>query len=579
MASRRGIPILIVVLAVLGAAVLSAVLLMRTPAPVPRMPTVLVLRVPTELEEAQPPSSGFSLAAFRPERPTLWDVVRSIDRAAGDDHIEAIVLHIGSVDWGWAKVAEVRGALRRFRAAGKPVYAAFEGGEEKEYLLASVAGRVAVAPLATLGLDGLTASAMYLRGTFDKLDIHPNFAHVGQYKSAVEGYTRTDMSEPARNALQTLLDDEFRQLVDSLGAARGLRADSVGRLIDLGPFTAAASVRAGLADTVLYAEQVDSLATRLGGKRRTAMRFERYIDDGDPIGPGARIALVVASGAISGGRSQDSPMGGVVLGSETLIKALRDAEDRGSVKAIVLRIDSPGGSAQASDEIWHEVVRARRRKPVIVSMSDLAASGGYYIACAADSIVAQPGTITGSIGVFGGKLNLLGLYRKLGLNVVTVSKGRNAEMLSPFTDFTPEQEQRFQAQMQEVYGTFKSRVSAGRGLPDAAVDSIGQGRVWSGEAGRSIGLVDALGGIDRALAMAREKAHLPREEGLRVEVFPRPERTFWDWFFRGLARDDDNGQARVMALAFPPVMRAWVVAADFPAGQALALMPWSIQIR
>lgn len=578
MSSRRGLPILIIVLAVLGAAVLSFVLLMRTPTSAPRAATVLILRVPATLEEAQPPSSGFSFDVFRSERPTLWDVVRTIDRAADDDHIEALVMHVGGVEWGWAKVAEVRDALRRFRASGKKVYASFEGGDEKEFLLATVADRVAVAPLATVGLDGLTASAMYLKGTFDKLDIHPNYAHVGQYKSAVEGYTRNDMSDPARAALQSLLDDEFRQLVDSLGAARGLAPDSVGRLFDLGPFAAAQAVTAGLADTVLYPEQVDSLASRAGGRRRATLRFERYIADSDPVGTGPRIALVVASGTIASGRSQDSPMGGTVVGSETLIRALRQAEDRGSVKAIVLRIDSPGGSAQASDEIWHEVQRARRRKPVIVSMSDLAASGGYYAACGADSIVAQPGTITGSIGVFGGKMNVLGLYRKLGLNVVTLSHGRNAEMLSPFTDFTPEQQQRFQDQMQIVYATFLARVSNGRGIATAEVDSIGQGRVWSGEQGRALGLVDALGGLPRAFQMARARAHIGRDEELRVEVFPRPERTFWRWFFSGLARDDDD-TARIMALPFPPVMRAWLAAAQFPAGEALALMPWSVEIR
>jgi protease IV len=579
LATRRGLPILIVLLAVLGAGVFSLVLLVRRPASTPHVATVLVFRVPTELEEAQPPPSGFSLTAFRAERPTLWDVVRTIDRAAEDDHIEAMVLHIGELDWGWAKVAEVRDALGRFRAAGKKVYASFEGGEEKEFLLASAATRIAVAPLSTVGLDGLTASAMYLKGTFDKLDIHPNFAHVGQYKSAVEGYTRSDMSEPARAALQSLLDDEFRQLVDTLGAARGIGADSVTRLLDLGPFEADAAVTAGLADTVLYPEQVDSLAARAGGRRRATLRFERYIEDPDAMGTGPRIALVTAAGTIASGRSRESPMDGVVVGSETLIRALREAEDRSAIKAIVLRIDSPGGSAQASDEVWHEIQRARRRKPVIVSMSDLAASGGYYMACGADSIVAQPGTITGSIGVFGGKFNVLGLYRKLGLNVVTLSRGRNAEMLSPFSDFTPEQQQRFQSQMEGVYRTFVSRVSAGRGLGATLVDSIGQGRVWSGEQGRAIGLVDALGGLPRAMDMARSRARIPRDESVRIEVYPRPERTFWRWFFSGLARDDDDDATQIVSLAFPPVMRAWLASAQFPIGEPLALMPWSIEIR
>jgi protease-4 len=293
---------------------------------------------------------------------------------------------------------------------------------------------------------------------------------------------------------------------------------------------------------------------------------------------GARVAMVVVEGEILPGQSRENPMGGRVLGDETVIAALRDAASRPGVKGIVLRIDSPGGSADASDRIWREVVRARKRKPLIVSMSDLAASGGYYVASGADSIVAQPGTITGSIGVFGGKLNVLGLYRKLGLNVETVSRGLHAEMMSPFRDFTPDEQGRFQQQMDAVYHTFVSRVAVSRSLDTAWVDSIGQGRVWSGRQAGERRLVDALGGFDRAFEMVRRRAGLQPDEPLAIEIYPRVERTLLQRMVGDLF--DEGDESSVLAeLRATPAWRAWADAALWPSGAALALMPYRVDIR
>jgi len=576
MSSRRGVFALVVLLTLLGAVVLTVAVKLRRPLHVSSERQILVFDVPSDIDEAPPAYSGFSLDAFRRERPTLVELTRAIRRAATDPAIRAMVLHVGDVNWGWARVGELRQALREFRAAGKPIHAGLEGGSEQEYLVVSGASRISMPPTALLQLDGLSASAMFLKGTYDKLGITPNFAHVGQFKSAVEQYTRTDLSPASRQALESLLDDEFGLLVDSLAAARDLPRDTIRRIIDDGPYSATTAVAAGLIDTVLDEADMDSLAAGSGSRRLGTITMQRYMDRGNDAGGGEEIAMVVASGTIVPGRSHESPWQGSECGSETLIGALREAREKRSVRAVILRIDSPGGSGQASDDIWQEVRRVRRQKPVVVSMSNLAASGGYYIACGADAIVAEPSTITGSIGVFGGKLNILGLYHKLGLNVETVSRGRHAEMMSPFRDFTPEEAVRFQRQMDDFYRTFIGRVSQGRGLSLAAVDSIGQGRVWSGTAARRIGLVDSLGDLGTAIEIARTRAGIGAGADIDLELYPRPRRTYLRRFLDSFL-DENPDETRMRLLS--PVVGAWITAARFPVGTALALMPYSIDIH
>lgn len=576
MASRRRVFGLIVVLLVLGAVALAAVSRTRRPLRVPTEHQVLVYDVPSSIEEAPASYLPFSLASFRRDQPSLREICDGIERAADDDAIDALVLHVGEVDWGWARVAEFRDALREFRSRDKPVHVSLSGGGEQSFLLATAADLIAMPETAILQLDGLTLSAMFLRGTYDKLGITPNFASVGEFKSAVETYTRTGFSPPAREALESLLDDQFGLLVDSLAAGRGLAPDSMRRLIDQGPFTAQAALRAGLLDTLLDEPGLDAVAADAGGRRLGTTQLTRYAGGGEGALGETEIALVVASGAIVPGRSHDSPWSGEMCGSETVVGALRDARNRRAVKAIILRVDSPGGSGQASDDIWQEVRRARAQKPVIVSMSNLAASGGYYIACGADRIVAEPSTITGSIGVFGGKLNLLGLYQKLGLNIETTSRGRNAEMLSPFRDFTPEEHARYQSQLDDFYRVFLARVAEGRGMTAAMADSLGRGRVWSGVSAQRFGLVDTLGGMRTALGVARERAGLGKDEAVRLEVYPRPRRTFLRTFLEGLV-EDPNEDSGVAALS--PVFAAWLAASKFPAGATLALLPYTLEFR
>ncbi len=577
MTSRRGVFFLVVLLLLVGGAGLAWIQRGHGSAS-PVGPTVLVFDVPTTITESHPASSALSFTDLRGNEATLWDVVFGIRHAARDGRVKALVLHVESVDWGWSRLADLREAIAEFRASGKPVYASLRGGAEAEYLLACSANHLAMPTTATLQLDGLVASAMFLRGTYDKLGITPNFEHVGTYKSAVESYTRTEMSPDARAALESLLDDEFHLLVDSLAAARRLSADSIRACIDDGPYMATDALAHGLIDTLLEQAEVDSFARQAAGASARMVRLERYLDHVDTEDESAPIALVVASGTIMPGRSHSSAWSGDQIGSETLIAQLRDLRERSSVRAVVLRIDSPGGDGGASDDVWREVRRLGARKPVIVSMSDLAASGGYYIACAGDTIVAQPGTLTGSIGVFGGKLNLLGLYRKVGLNIETVTRGRHAEMMSPFRDFTPEESDRFRSRLESFYRVFLSRVSEGRGLTAAYVDSVGQGRVWSGLAARQIGLVDELGGMRRALQIAAKRAGLDADDARRVRMVPRRQESVLRRLVTELGRDEDEPSV-LAAFRVPEDLKVWGQVAEYPAGRVLALMPYSVRIR
>jgi len=571
MASRLRVLLLVASIVLLGAVVYAWVS-HRGGASASSGDVALLYDVPASIEEAPPAPTSFPFDAFRRLHPSLYEVISGLRGAADDDRVHALVLHVGDVEWGWARLAELRDAIAAFRAAGKPVYVSLQGGADLSCLLAARGTVVSMPPTSTLYLDGLTVSAMFLKGTYDKLGISPNFAHVGQFKSAVEQYTRSDLSAPARLALQSLLDDDFTLLVDSLAASRGLSPERVRALIDDGPYTASAARKAALVDTLLDTASLDTLAA--GARRLPLLPLARYLERlPDEVG-GAEIAVVPAAGTIVSGRSRDRGWGGNDLGSETVIRALRDVRDRRSVRAVVLRVDSPGGSGDASDDIWQEIRRLRRVKPVVISMSNLAASGGYYISCGADAIVAEPGTITGSIGVFGGKLNVLGLYRKLGLNVETLSRGRHAEMMSPFRDFTPEEAARYQQQLEGFYRVFVSRVAEGRAMSPARDDSIAQGRVWSGTAARGLGLVDTLGGLQLAASIARARAHLGPSAPL--VLYPRPRHYYFDRFLADLF-DEDDDDARVTAL--PPVVAAWLRAATFPSGAALAMLPYTIDIH
>ena len=329
MPPRRGVLLFILLLVVVGGAAFMVALNLRGPSTALTRPTVLVFRVPTDLEESERPFRPVPFRVVHGTRTTVYSVVNGLLRAAEDDRVSALVLHIDEVDWGWAKLTEVRDALQRFQSAGKPIYASLAGAGDAEYYLASVADTIGMPPSAILELNGLTESVMYLRGAFDKLGVTPNYAQAGEFKSAVETYTRTGMSPAARRALDAVLDDEYGLLVDSLGVARGLTAEAVRGLLDSGPYVAKEAVAHRLVDTLLYDAEVDSLAFRsLAGRGLTALSFTRYAESLSPEHDGPHIALIDAAGTIMPGKSRFTPSEGRALGSETLIEALRQARQQ-----------------------------------------------------------------------------------------------------------------------------------------------------------------------------------------------------------------------------------------------------------
>jgi len=582
MASRKVVVAVTAVLATLGAIItLMPLGCFRWRAP-STQPMVLRYEVPDDIEEGTAPIRGFPFSGLRADRPTLYDVEHAIRVAADDDQVRALVMHVEGIDWGWAKIAELRDAMRAFRRGGKPLYVVVTGGGERDYLLASAATHIYMPPSALLELDGLSASALFYKGALDKLGISPNFEHVGAYKSAIETYTRTDLSPEAREALDAILTDDETLLVDTLSTCRHMAADSLRKIIDEGPYTAVEARTVGLVDSLMYEADVDSLAARRGSHRLESLSLNRYIDRLPEGGLGPHIALVVASGEILPGKSHASANGNMVMGSESVISDLQDARTRHSIRAIVFRVDSPGGSGQASDDIWREVARCRREKPVVVSMGDYAASGGYYISAGATDIVAQPATLTGSIGVFAGKFNVRGLLTKLGLNVETMARGKHAEMLSPFSDFSDDEQVVFRRHLEAFYDLFLRRVSAGRHMSLGAVDSVGQGRVWTGIAGRDRGLVDRLGGIEDAISLAKRRAHIAASESVVVDVLPRTRRDFFRDALAGLWNPDDTDESlieRVMFSRLPAGARTWLTLSELPPGTVLAMMPFLIDVR
>jgi protease-4 len=347
--------------------------------------------------------------------------------------------------------------------------------------------------------------------------VQAQFEGVGKYKNAPNQFTETGFTEPHREQMEALVESLFDGYVKGIAESRRLAPERVRGLIDEGPFDAARAKAAGLVDELLYRDQVEQRVP--GSQRLGAARYVKAAR-GFSFGSRPRIALVYAVGDIISGESQSSPLGGGMVGSETVIRGLRQAAEDDSVRAIVLRVDSPGGSGTASDAIWREIGLARRRKPVVASMGDYAASGGYYISMNADAIVAQPGTITGSIGVFSGKFSFRGLYDKIGISEEAVQRGRFARLFSSNDPWDEAERARVRALNVAFYDTFVTKASEGRKKKKDDLDAVAQGRVWTGQEALANGLVDRLGGLDVALSLARERARLKAA----AEIVVMPER-------------------------------------------------------
>jgi len=435
------------------------------------------------------------------DRATVRDVIDAIDRAADDNRVAGMVAKIGAVPMGMAQVQEIRDAVMRFRAKKKFAVAFAEtfgefGPGNGAYYLATAFDQINLQPSGDVGLTGLMLESPFIKGTLDKLGMKFHGDHRYEYKNALNLFTETKYTPAHKEAMTALMNSWFNQIRDGICQAREISPEQFMALIDRGPFLGKEAVDAKLVDGLAYRDEVYDQLKKKAGDGAEFLYLNKYLDRaGRPHQKGKTVALVYGVGGVSRGKSDYDPVqGSMTMGSDTVAGAIRAAAQDKDVKAILFRVDSPGGSYVASDAIWREVVRARKAgKPVIVSMGDLAGSGGYFVAMAADKIVAQPGTITASIGVLGGKILTSGFWNKVGLSWDEVHDGANADMWTGTHDYTPAEWKRFEDWLDRVYVDFTGKVAEGRNLPKDKVLQIAKGRIWSGQDAKNLGLVDELG--------------------------------------------------------------------------------------
>ena len=577
MGVSRGVRFIVVFLSlaiVVSMAGIAVLYLMVSGAPSVASDSVLVLPVRGGLAEHR---QNALLTSFGPGGPTVRSVTDSLRKAKVDDRISGVILkpQIGP-RLLWGKLQEIRDAVADYRESGKPIAAFLEYGGAEDYYLASAADKVYLMPGSPLEVVGRAQYEVFFRNALDKVGAYPDVLAAGDYKTAANQYTETTMTPAHREMAESLNRDLYEQMVEGIAESRGLTGDEVRRLVDEGPFLPEDALAAGLVDGLAYADEVKDREPFDAADRRE-------ISDSDyrqvglrsvGLNQGERIALIYAVGAINSGSSSFDVLNGEVLGSDTLTSAIRSAREDDSVRAIVLRIDSPGGSAIASDVIWREVGLARESgKPVVASMSDLGASGGYYIAMGADAIVAQPATLTGSIGVVFGKFTIGGTYEKLGVGIEPVSEGRFAEIYSPVTRFSEAERAKVQEHVDAIYEQFVTKAAEGRGTTRDLLHGVAQGRVWTGRQALEHGLIDEVGGLGRAIALAKERAGIDPGDEVELVIYPRPK-----GFFELL--EEGFPMARIAAAwagsAAPEaalVGRAAAPARLFRPGEPLAIMP------
>jgi len=464
-------------------------------------------------------------------KPTLRDFLDAIEAAGDDPRVKGVLARVGEDGLGLARIQEVRDAIATFRSTGKFALAFADsfgefGPGTRPYYLATAFDEIWLQPMGNVGLTGLYAESPFLRGTLDLLGIAPEFDHREEYKTAMNLLTESKMTPAHREELEALLASLAGQIVRGIAQGRKLSEAEVHDLIDRGPLLAEEAVQAKLVDRLGYRDEALAHARARAGSDAEVVSLQKYLDRaGRPHREGSTIAVIYGSGLVTrGGDSANPVTGSKLMAATELTRAFRAAVRDPAVRAILFRIDSPGGSAVASESIWREVVFARERgKPVIVSMGDVAGSGGYYVAAAADKIVAEPATLTGSIGVLAGKLVIADLLKKIGISTDSAQTGANAAMFSPTANFSARARGRLEAFLDETYKGFKDHVATGRHMTGEEVETVAKGRVWSGEDAKARGLVDELGGYSVALRLAKQAVNLPPDAPFTLAVFPREE--------------------------------------------------------
>ncbi len=484
--------------------------------------SALVLDLEGEYVEA--PEAPLVARLLGQHRVPLVSVLSELRKAGRDGRISTVVLRIRGLDIGWAKAQDLRDAILALHDRGKRTYAYVECerfGANREYYVASAADQVWLAPGTRAPLVGLAADYLFLGGLWEKLGVSLDVERVGKYKSAAESLAGRQMSEANAEMVNSLMDSYETQIVAAVADRRKLTPSQVRAVIDQAPVTPGDMLAAKLVDGVGY---LDALLAK-DGSPSVVEGTDYAAVDPRSIGfsPVATFALVYGTGTVVHGDARASRSGEPVLASTAVSRALREAADDADIKAIVFRIDSPGGSALASDIVYQAVMEAKKKKPLVVSLSDVAASGGYYVAAAADTVVAQPGTLTGSIGVFVIRPVIAGLLDKLGIGHAAITRGAHADLLLSTEALTPDTRARLETEVRSVYDLFVERVSTGRSLEPAYVDEIGQGRVWTGAQANERKLVNVLGGLHVAVDRAKEQAGLSRDADVALLPYPPPE--------------------------------------------------------
>src|SRR2546421_3782782 len=578
----------LVMIVVLGIAILVSAL--RGNRPSIQNNSVLTLKISGPLPDYFPDDPFRRIFGGQPQ--VRGSLLRQFRKAKVDKRISAVMLDIDMSDAGWAKSEEIRGAITDFRSSGKPVYAYMEMGLNKDYYIATACDKIFVPPPGELFTIGLAADVMFFRGSLDKLGVYPDVYQIGKYKSAGDTFTQKQMTDAHREYINSMLDDLYGRYLEGIAKARNKSVDEVKSLIDNAPYNANQAKDAGLIDGALYHDDVEKeLKKRLGYKDSDELHIARNSDykqisqESLGLNKGEKIAVVYAAGDIVSGKSSFGGNGEETIGSDSLVRTINEARDDKGVKAIVLRIDSPGGSGLASDIIWRAVEAAKAKKPVVVSIGDVAASGGYYIACNANKIVAEPSTITGSIGVVGGKPVVKGFYDWIGVTNEYVMRGTNAGIFRESEKFSDSERAKFQEFLKGTYDDFTLKVSKGRKKDQAYIDSIGQGRVWTGRQGKENGLVDEYGGLDKAIEVAKQLANIPQNKGVQRIVRPIPP-TLWEQLFSDSGDNDSEAETKnqqnVLA-ALPEDMRHVFLYAKLldgaKHGDVLYMLPFDLRIR
>lgn len=515
-----------------------------------------VLTIKSSLTE-----SAGQVGPFGESRLDLREFINRLDRAAQDKTIDGIVLNIQNASLGRGKIEDMRSAIARYRESGKKIYAHLESAMPADYLIACACDEITLPETGVIMLPGVHAEATFYKGLLDRVGIDADFIHVGAYKGAAEPLTRNKFSEAVRANMSSMIDSLYDDMVTTIVRSRPLSIAQARQVIDEGLITATRAKELGLIDRVAYpdglrndlakAHSADPLVyVRNYGQKKVDTDFSGPMgffklmqammgtDNSARKSRGKKIAVVYAMGPIMTGKSRSDLFGDSTMGSTTIVEALRKASNDDEVAAIVLRVDSPGGSALASDLIWHETQVIK--KPIVASMGDVAASGGYYISMGADKIFAAPGTVTGSIGVVGGKLAVRGLYEKLGITTETIGRGANSGMFASSAKFTDTQRAVVENMMKDIYRQFTAKAADGRNMPLEQLEKLAGGQIFTGRQAKENGLVDELGTLHDAIQEAKKLADIDPDESVRIETLPEPT-NFFESLFGDLGAEEEVG--------------------------------------